>query len=90
MKDPALRHFLALLLKYLLVSVKTNSVGVLLQVMVEIEQRAHSMFRLVEGQYCVSKDCVFLCDEEQEKRKNKNYLFDVFDLGTFSVPLSVL
>lgn len=55
-----------------------------------MEQTAQTMFRLVEEQYCVSKGCVFLCDEEQEKWENKNYLFDVFDLGTSSVPLSVL
>lgn len=81
---------LLLLLKYLLVSVKTNSVGILLGVTVETEQTAQTTFRLVEEQYSESKGCVFLCDEEREKRKSKNYLFDVFDLGTVSVPLSAL
>lgn len=56
--------------------------------MVKIDSANHV---LLGGElHCMSKGCVFLCDEEQGKKKNKNYLFDVFDLDTFSVPLSIL
>lgn len=58
--------------------------------MVKTEQTAHTMYCWVEELLCMCKACVFLCDEEQGKKKNKNYLFDVFDLDTFSVPLSIL
>lgn len=77
-----------LLLKYLLVSVETKGIGILLPVMVE---RAQPMYCQLEEQYHASKGCAFSCDEEQkQKKKNRNYLFDVFDLGAFSVPLSIL
>ena len=58
--------------------------------MVKIEQTAQAMYCLVEELHCMCEGCVFLCDEEQRKKKNKNYLFDVFDLDIFSVPLSIL
>lgn len=60
---------MALLLKYLLLCVKTEGIGILLRVMVEMKQTAQTMYCWVEEQRGMSKGCVFLCDEEREKRR---------------------
>lgn len=61
---------MALLLKYLLLSVKPKAlIGILLRVMVEMKQTAQTVYCRVEEQRGMSKGCVFSCDEEQEKRR---------------------